>query len=96
MPEPPPPNLWDQLFEHTPVLVRVALGFLTFGIFTLLGVLWRWSREDLRRMEKKHEDLERRIDKRLARIDSRLWELMGYHAGGYRQDGQDGRDDCDS
>lgn len=77
MPEPPPPNVWDQLFDHIPTALRVVLGFLTFGLFTIAGVLWRLAREDTRRVDRRLDAMEKRIERRLEHIERMLWESRG-------------------
>lgn len=60
------------IFEQTPVLLRVVLGVLTLGIFTLAGMLWRWNRTDLKRVE---DQMHGRMDKMEGQINAQFSEL---------------------
>jgi len=67
----PPPDVWQLMFEQTPVLIRAILGFVTFGLFTLAGILYRWHQEDMKRIEK-------RIDRIEESMDDGFSEMRGY------------------
>ena len=68
-------DIWNTLFEQTPKIVRWLLGFLTLGIFTLLGVLYRWHREDMRRVHERVDQLEHRLDDRLDEVNRHLIQI---------------------
>ena len=68
-------DIWSALFEQTPRIVRWLLGFLTLGIFTLLGVLYRWHREDMRRVHERVDQLEHRLDDRLYEVNRHLIQI---------------------
>lgn len=87
----PPPDVWAQLFDELPVIIRGILGVFTFGIFTLAGMLWRWSRQDVKRVEERLEATEKRIERRLERIERLLWDAHGYSRG---QGSGGDRDEC--
>ncbi|GAA0586599.1 hypothetical protein ACFQH5_20290 [Halomonas salifodinae] len=53
-----PLNVWEMLFEQTPTLLRWALGVLTLGVFSLAGLLYRWHREDMERVNARIDRLE--------------------------------------
>jgi len=63
------PAIWTLIFEQTPVLLRWILGILTLGIFTLAGMLWRWNRTDLQRVE---SQVHARMDRVEGKIDTLL------------------------
>lgn len=65
-------DVWTLIFDQTPVVLRIVLGVLTLGFFSLAGMLWRWNRKDLQRVE---EQMHGRMDKMEARIDSRFDQL---------------------
>ena len=50
-------NVWEMIFEHTPTPIRWALTVLSLGVFALAGMLWRWNRADLARVERKIEEV---------------------------------------
>jgi len=62
LPEFPDVNFWDYMFEHTPRALRWVFGILTIGIFTMLGILYRWNKEDMRRIEGRIDHIDSRID----------------------------------
>ena len=79
-------NVWEALFEHTPTPIRYLFGVLTLGLFTLAGLLWRWNREDVKRVEDKIDkaeternaqikDLHERIDRSDREVTHRLDEV---------------------
>lgn len=68
-------DIWAAIFEQTPRVVRWALGILTLGIFALLSVLYRWHRDDMRRVHERMDNLEKRIDSRLDEVNSHLIEI---------------------
>lgn len=61
------PDIWTLLFEQTPVVIRFILGVLTLGMFTLAGMLWRWNRQDLSRVE---TQLHARMDRMESKVDN--------------------------
>lgn len=67
----PTPDVWQLLFEQTPVFIRGLLGVLTLGLFTLAGILYRWHKADMERIEK-------RIDKIETKMDEGFSEMRGY------------------
>lgn len=68
-------DIWSALFEQTPRIVRWILGFLTLGIFTLLSVLYRWHRDDMRRVHERVDQLENRLDDRLDEVNRHLIQI---------------------
>ena len=87
------PDIWKLIFEQTPVVIRWLLGVLTLGIFTMLGLLWRWSRKDIENLQKHQHDHLQSINGRISteiagvhtrvstletRLDKRL-EEMNHH-----------------
>ena len=80
------PSVWEKLFEQTPRIIRYALAVLTLGVFALAGLVWRWNREDVRRVEQKIDrteaarrqeigELHRRIDYSDQMVTQRLDEV---------------------
>ena len=67
----PTPDVWNLLFEQTPVLIRGLLGVLTLGLFTLAGILYRWNKADMARIENRMDNMEKRMDEGFA-------EMRGY------------------
>lgn len=65
-------DVWSMIFEQTPVLLRFVLGVLTLGVFTLAGMLWRWNRADLKRVE---EQMHTRMDRMEGQINTQFSEL---------------------
>jgi hypothetical protein len=70
-----PIDVWDLIFNQTPTILRWALGVLTFGIFTLAGVLYRWHRQDMKEMHARVDRLETRMDERHAETNRILIEI---------------------
>lgn len=60
------PDIWALIFEQTPQALRWVLGISTFGVFTLLSILYKWHRADLRRIEERINRLEGRLDRHMA------------------------------
>ena len=82
-------NVWEALFEHTPAPIRWALTVLSLGVFALAGMLWRWNRADLARVERKIEevrdahgdrirDLHERVDRSNTEVTQRLDEVNAH------------------
>lgn len=57
------PDVWQLLFDQTPVLIRAILGILTLGLFTLASVLYKWHRDDLDKVHQRMDALEDKMDK---------------------------------
>lgn len=68
-------DIWQAIFEQTPKVFRWVLGIMTLGIFTMLSILYRWHREDLRRVHERVDLLEARIEKRLDEVNGHLIEI---------------------
>lgn len=81
MPSSEGPDVWHLIFEQTPPVLRWVLGILTLGIFTVLGILYRWSREDLRRVESRITHLEGRLDRHMDE-NNRLLTQIASNTGG--------------
>jgi hypothetical protein len=71
----PQVDIWHLLFEQTPVLLRGVLGFLTLGLFTLAGILYRWHLEDMRRIESRMDKIEDRMDEGFSEIRGHLIDM---------------------
>lgn len=69
------PDIWQLLFEQTPVAVRWTLGIMTFGMFSLVGVIYRINREDIREIHSRIDRLEYRINERLDEVNAQLLEI---------------------
>ena len=73
------PDVWAQLFEQTPVALRWVLGVLTLGLFTLAGVLWRWNRADLIRVEgqvhSRMDELQKQMQDGFSKVNDHLIAL---------------------
>lgn len=65
-------NVWEAIFEHTPPVLRWVLGVLTLGVFTLAGVLWRWNRADLKRVEDKLDQVAARHQVEISKVHERV------------------------
>ena len=70
-----PTDVWQMLFEQTPLVLRWALGVLTLGIFTLAGVLYRWHRDDLKEVHDRVDRLEQRIEAQHTETNRLLFEI---------------------
>ena len=75
MPNSSDPNVWEMVFNQTPAVLRWALGILTFGIFTLAGVLYRWHRADMDEMHRRMDRMEALADKRHNETNRLLFEI---------------------
>jgi len=73
------PDIWQLMFEQTPTVIRWLLGVLTLGTFTLLGVLWRWSRRDIEMIQKRQSEdiqsLHSRMSSDIGGVNSRISSL---------------------
>jgi hypothetical protein len=65
------PDVWQMLFEQTPVIIRWFLGILTLGLFTLASVLYKWHRDDMDKVHKRMDALESKVEAGFA-------EMRGY------------------
>ena len=75
MPVDKSPDIWALIFEQTPQALRWVLGISTLGVFTLLSVLYRWHRADVRRIEDRIDHLEHRIDRHMTNQTKILSEI---------------------
>lgn len=71
MQSPNPPDVWHLMFEQTPVIIRGLLGFVTLGLFTVAGILYRWHRKDMQRIEDRMNKIEERMEQGFT-------EMRGY------------------
>lgn len=84
-------SIWYLLYEQTPPVLRWVLGVLTFGIFTLIGYLYKRDRRTMARVEDRLDkridsleqytrgqfsDLHRDINKRLDQINRNILEIV--------------------
>ena len=65
------PDVWSLFYEQTPRVLQFVLGVLSLGVFTIFGVLWKWQRNDVARVEKQVHD---RIDSLEQRLQTRMDE----------------------
>lgn len=70
-----PVDVWELIFTQTPAALRWALGVLTLGLFTLAGVLYSWHREDMERVNKRIDRLERTMDERHQETNRLLFQI---------------------
>ena len=70
-----PVDVWELIFTQTPTALRWALGVLSLGIFTLAGVLYRWHREDMERVNQRIDRLEVTMDKRHQETNRLLFQI---------------------
>ncbi len=49
------PDIYKLLFEQTPLLLRLILGVLSLGIFTLAGYIYHQNLQNLREIEDRLE-----------------------------------------
>lgn len=68
------PDIWALIFEQTPQAIRWIFGVLTLGLFTLATLLWRWHREEMKRLEDDTQQVRREVHERLDR------EVNGIHS----------------
>ena len=68
-PDLPDSETWQAIYEHAPALVRWLVGILSFGVITILSMLYKWHRQDLQRIEKRMDHIDSRIDELLLRSD---------------------------
>lgn len=65
-------DVWDAVFNQTPIVIRWALGVLTLGIFTLAGALYRWNRQDVQRIADKQTVENDKVHNRIDRLEIKL------------------------
>ena len=68
-------QIWDALFNQTPIVVRWALGVLTLGVFTLASILYRWHRADVERLEIRVDQLETNLRSEMSQMNSHLLQI---------------------
>ena len=77
------PDLWQMMFEQTPVVLRWVMGVLTLGIFTLASIVYKWHREDMERVrQQQREDMEhtrRNINRVHERVDEVKDQIAANH-----------------
>ena len=66
------PSVWEMLYTQTPVALRAVLGFVTLGLFTLAGILYRWHRADIQAVHDRMDRLEKRLDTQFAELREHL------------------------
>lgn len=69
--DPQQPDVWQLIFVQTPPVLRWVLGILTFGLFTVVGMLWRWQ---VRNVERVETQIHSRMDREMEQLHSRLDE----------------------
>ena len=63
-------NIWDALFEQTPLVLRYVLGVLTLGLFTIAGYIHQQNKENLKQMDIRHRASMQRMETQVhARMD---------------------------
>lgn len=75
MPDPRNPDIWHMVFEQTPPAIRWVFGVLTFGVFTLLSVIYKWSRDDMQKVYARMDHLEATMEKRHAETNRLLFQI---------------------
>lgn len=83
MPVDKQPDIWPLVFEQTPQALRWALGVATLGVFTLLSILYRWHRADVRRIEERIDHLEGRLDTHMS-TQTRILSEIASNTGSNR------------
>ena len=68
-------EIWQILFNETPVFFRWLFGVLTLGMFTLASILYKWHRDDMSKMEARIMHMELKLDARLEHIYDTLLEI---------------------
>jgi len=63
------PDVYQLLFDQTPVVIRWLLGVLTLGLFSLAG--WVWKRQESQ-MDKVRKELHERMDREMSGVYNRL------------------------
>ena len=73
------PDIWHLAYEQTPRALQFVFGILSFGLFTLFGVLWKWHRNDVARVEKqvhgRIDSLEQRLQTRMDETNRLLMQI---------------------
>lgn len=75
-------NVWRMLLEQIPPLIRTIISVLAVGVSTLIGVLWRWQRRDIERLENRIDRLEQHIDQRFEETNNHLLNVATSKTGG--------------
>lgn len=70
-----PDNVWELLFEQTPIVLRYVLTMLTLGIFALAGTLYRWHRDDLRHVNERIDRLEKTVAMQHSETNTLLFQI---------------------
>lgn len=70
-----PDNVWEQLFEQTPLIFRYVMTTLTLGIFALAGVLYRWHRDDMKGVNERIDRLEKTVATQHSETNHWLFQI---------------------
>lgn len=68
-------DIWQALFDETPIFLRWFFGVMTFGLFTLASILYKWHRDDMSKMEARIVHMENKLDSKLEHIYGVLLEI---------------------
>lgn len=75
------PDVWELLFEQTPRIIRWIFGALTLGAFSVAGLLWKWHRQDIARIEaeahRSAREVHQRMDREFGNVHTRLDTIYG-------------------
>ena len=76
------PDIYQLLFDQTPLVLRILLGVLSLGVFTLAGYIYHQNLQNLREIEdnimRRVEHLERQVSTQHITLSVRLARIEGY------------------
>ena len=69
------PDVWYLIFDQTPTFLRWTLGFLTMGIFTMVGCIYRDHKRNVERIERDLNAGLRETNKTVEHTNDRIDDL---------------------
>lgn len=78
------PMIWDLMFEQTPVVIRWLLGVMLVAIASLIGIVYRRLRADVKRLHHRIDGVEGRVDAEIRELNTSM--LMIAHNARNKRD----------
>lgn len=79
------PIIWDLMFEQTPVVIRWALGVTLLAIMSLVGLIYKRLRADIKRLHSRIDGVETRIDTDFRELNTSLL-MVARNGAPYQRD----------
>lgn len=66
------PMIWDLMFEQTPIVIRWFLGAMLVAIMSLVGLVYKRLRADIKRLHARIDGVETRMDNDFREFNTSL------------------------